>query len=85
MTLSEALISKRLYAQAISVLNEGIDRLVFREVSGKESVMLIEALIEAYHFAGEPKNALALEAYLNQFKSQQESLQTPEWSRRLRF
>ncbi|MCM0612653.1 O-antigen ligase family protein [Marinobacter sediminum] len=85
ITLSEAFMSTGQYAEAIKILNEGIDRFVFRENKGQGPTLLIESLIGAYRLSGESENARALEIYLDEFKSQQGSVTSPVWSRRLQF
>jgi len=85
ITLSEGLISTKRYSDAISVLNLGVDRFVFRENSGDGPSVLLETLIQAYRLSGQEGSAKAIEAYLQQFRRERSMLQSPEWSRRLQL
>lgn len=85
ITLSEAFLSIKNYSEAIKLLNQGIDRFVFRENSGEGPTELLETLIRAYRLSGQGGNADAIEAYLQQFKRQRSMLQSPKWSRHLQF
>ena len=85
ITLSEALISKKRYSDAIAVLNFGIDRFVFRENSGDGPMVLLETLIHAYRLSDQEGSAKAIEAYLQQFRRERSMLQSTEWSRRFQL
>jgi O-antigen ligase len=85
ITLAEALIYKEEFSGTIKLLNAGIDRFVFRENSGDGPTILLETLARAYGLSGDEASAEAIGAYLQEFKRQRDMLDSPRWSRRIKF
>jgi len=81
VSLAEAHIEMEDLDSAISALNAGIDRFVYRENKGAGPLVLVELLIHVYELADREADALALKAYLDALKARSTETKQFQWSR----